>query len=66
MPNYIIKPAIICVIILLAIPSFLLAQPTFGGTLNDTSTPIDSQTLLLASGGVVYAFHKIRESRRKK
>ncbi len=47
-------------------PSLLFAQPTFGsGGLCDTCTPIDQQTLMLASGGVVYAIHKIRESRKK-
>ena len=49
-------------------PAVLIAQPTFGGGgsgLCDTCTPIDQQTLMLASGGVVYAIHKIRESRKK-
>jgi len=56
-------------IILFVAPTFLMAQPptwSGGGSLCDTcATPIDQQTLLLASGGIVYALHKIRESRKK-
>ncbi|MEI6594050.1 MAG: hypothetical protein WCO28_00710 [Bacteroidota bacterium] len=53
-------------IIIFVSPSVLLAQPTFGsGGLCDTCTPIDQQSIMLASGGVIYAIHKIRESRKK-
>jgi len=57
---------VVLYIIIFMSPSLLFAQPTFGsGGLCDTCTPIDQQTLMLASGGVVYAIHKIRESRKK-
>ncbi len=56
-------------IIIFITPVVVFAQPTFGsGGLCDTcapGTPIDQQTLMLASGGVVYAIHKIRQSRKK-
>ena len=58
-------------IFLFSIPFVLLAQPGWSGPVSgsglcDTCTaPIDQQTLLLASGGVVYAIHKLRQYKRK-
>ncbi len=57
---------VVLYIIIFMSPSLSFAQPTFGsGGLCDTCTPIDQQTIMLASGGVLYAIHKIRESRKK-
>lgn len=62
MSKHFIKTLIITVIFLT--PLIMFAQPSFGSGVNDV-TPIDQQTLLLASGGVVYAIHKLRQRRKK-
>jgi len=62
MSKHFFKTFILMVIFLS--PVILLAQPSFGSGVNDV-TPIDQQTLLLASGGVIYAIHKLRERRKK-
>ncbi|MFI5221638.1 MAG: hypothetical protein ACHQK8_04880 [Bacteroidia bacterium] len=60
---YRIYKIVFCVVAVAA-PCFLFAQPTFGSTLPDVA-PIDQQTLLLASGGVIYAISKLRQHRKK-
>ena len=55
---------------LIVVPAVLMAQPptwSGGGSICDTcsSTPIDQQSILLASGGVLYAIHKIRANKKK-
>lgn len=64
MPKQLFK--VVLYVIILSVPTLLLAAPpTFPTSLPDV-TPIDQQTLMLASGGAVYAYYKIRESRRRK
>jgi len=55
-------------LVLFVLPQLIFAQtvPGFSSPgVCDTCAPIDQQTLLLASSGVAYAIHKIRESRNK-
>ena len=57
---------LLIILALVTLPfAIFAAPPTFTPTVPDI-TPIDQQTVMLASGGVVYALYKIRNTLNNK